>query len=60
MTGFDLAQFVGTHTIQCRFVGFRVTGNRNLCGHAAHRERAASVTGLNQQFRIRFQKRLRH
>ena len=43
-----------------RCVGRVVAGDRDLRRHAAHRVRAAAVAGLDQQFRIRLQERLRH
>ena len=41
-------------------VGDRVVLDRDLRGHAAHRERAAAMAGLDQQLRVRPQEVRRH
>ena len=64
VAGGDLAQLVGADLGQCGVVGIHVrrvaAADRDLRGHAAHGVGAALVAGLDQQFGIRAQERLRH
>ena len=64
VAGADFAQLVGAHPRHRRGIGLDVGGgssaDRDLRRHPAHRMRAATVAGLDQQFRVRLQERLRH
>ena len=55
-----LALLVGAHLGECGFVRGLIVFDRNLRRHAAHRERAAEMTGLHQQRRVGAEERLAH
>ena len=55
-----LALLVGAHLGEGGLVGGGVALDRDLRGHAAHREGAAAVAGLDQQQRIGVEERLAH
>ena len=60
VAGTHLAQLVGAHARERQCVRRRVAGNRDLCGHAAHRQGTAAMAGLDQQLGIIFQERHAH
>ena len=55
-----LALLVGAHLGERFLVRLRVVLDRDLRRHAAHREGAAAVAGLDQQLRVRAQEVRRH
>ncbi len=55
-----LAFLVGAHLGDRRVVRRRIALDRDLRGHAAHRERAAAMRRLDQQLRVRAQEVRRH
>ena len=55
-----LAQLVGAHLVHRLGVGVGIVLDRNLRRHAAHREGAAAVAGLDQQLRVGPQERRLH
>ena len=60
MAGFGFALLVGAHLGHRDLVRFRVATDRNLRGHAAHRERTATMADADQPFRIRLQEGYGH
>ena len=54
------AQLVGADLVERSLVRRRVVLDRNLRRHAAHRVRAAPVTGLDRELRVRAHARLLH
>ena len=60
MAGAGLAFLVGAHFREGGLVGLVVALHRNLRRHAAHRESAAAMAGLDQKQRVSGEERLAH